>query len=323
MTPIKAKPLAKGDAIGIVAPAGPVNRERIERALGRLTQHGLRTKTYGDIYRARGYLAGDDATRADELIAAFTDPGTSAVWCARGGYGVARLLDRLDYGAIHRHPKVLIGFSDITALHIAIGQRTGLVTFHGPNLQEGFGGADDMPAPNQAALWLAVSADKAAERESGYVLHDTLVEQSQVRTIRGGVASGRLTGGNLSVIAGLMGTPFEIETAGRVLFLEEVDERAYRVDRYLAQLRLAGKLKAAAGIVLGAFSHNRDDPDESAAKLSGVLNEYFGPLDIPVLAGFPTGHVRQNLTLPMGAQVELNADKRWLRVCECPVTGTS
>src|SRR3954471_10699658 len=158
MDPIKPKPLKRGDTIAVVAPAGPVNRERMERALARVHERGFRTKTYGDIYRSRGYLAGDDATRADELMASFADPETSAVWCARGGYGVVRLLERIDFEAIRRHPKVFIGFSDITVLHIAIQQRTGLITFHGPNLQDGFGTPDDMPAANEAALWQAVAA---------------------------------------------------------------------------------------------------------------------------------------------------------------------
>ena len=150
MTPIKPNAIRRGERIGIVVPAGPVDRERIDRAIGRLGELGFHTKTYGDIYRSRGYLAGDDDTRAGELMAAFADPETTAVWCARGGYGVARLLDRIDYDVIRRHPKVFVGFSDITALHIAIQNRVGLVTFHGPNLQDGFGSNDDPPAASQA-----------------------------------------------------------------------------------------------------------------------------------------------------------------------------
>src|SRR3954447_2904149 len=130
MNPIKPRALKRGDAIGVVAPAGPVNRERMERALARVKERGFRIKTYGDIYRSSGYLAGDDATRAAELMAAFADPETAAVWCARGGYGVVWILDRLDFGVIGRNPKVFIGFSDITLLHVAIQQQTGLITFH-------------------------------------------------------------------------------------------------------------------------------------------------------------------------------------------------
>jgi muramoyltetrapeptide carboxypeptidase len=316
MTPLKPKALRRGDAISVVVPAGPVNRERIDRALERLRQRGFRTKTYGDIYRSQGYLAGDDKTRADELMAAFSDPETTAVWCARGGYGVSRLLDRIDFDLVRRHPKVLIGFSDITALHIAIHQRTDLVTFHGPNLQDGFGGQDEPPPANEAALWQEILADEQSNAAQGYAYDLAANGAVEPRALRGGGSRGRLTGGNLSVLAGLMGTPFEIDTAGRILFLEEVGERLYRIDRYLSQLWLAGKLQAASGVLLGSFSYNDDEPAESDVAVAALLDEYFSRLDVPVLAGFPAGHAKNNLTLPVGALVELDTNKNQVRVCE-------
>jgi muramoyltetrapeptide carboxypeptidase len=316
MTPLKPTALRRGDTISVVAPAGPVNRERIDRALDRLRQRGFRAKTYGDIYRSQGYLAGDDKTRADELMAAFRDPETTAVWCARGGYGIARLLDRLDFDAIRRHPKVLIGFSDITALHVAIHQRTDLVTFHGPNVQDGFGGENETPPANEAALWRAVRAEEQTNLAQGYAYDFAAMDDVALRPIHGGASRGRLTGGNLSVIAGLMGTPYEIDTAGRILFLEEVGERLYRIDRYLAQLWLAGKLQAAAGVLFGSFSYPVNEPAESDDAVNSLLNEYFGRLDAPVLAGFPAGHAKHNVTLPIGALVELDAHKKHVRVCE-------
>ena len=151
---IKPTALKQGDTIGVVVPAGPrqsrADRSSVRAGRSPRFSHSKRTATS---IAPRGYLAGDDATRADEFMAAFADPETTAVWCARGGYGVMRLLDRIDFDVIRRNPKVFVGFSDITALHIAIQQRTGLVTFHGPNLQDGFGKPDDMPAANEAALW--------------------------------------------------------------------------------------------------------------------------------------------------------------------------
>jgi muramoyltetrapeptide carboxypeptidase len=316
MPPLKPNALQRGDTISVVAPAGPVDRQRINRALDRLRERGFRTKVYGDIYRSQGYLAGGDTTRGGELMAAFADPETTAVWCARGGYGVSRLLDRIDFDLIRRHPKVLIGFSDITALHLAIHQRTDLVTFHGPNLQDGFGKADDMPAASEAALWRAMLGEKQANDAQGWTYDVAGVNKTSLRAIRGGAARGRLTGGNLSVLAGLMGTPFEIDTAGRILFLEDVGERLYRVDRYLSQLWLAGKLQAAAGVLLGSFSYDDDEPGESEAAVAGLFDDYFGRLDVPVLAGFPAGHTKHNFTLPIGALVEMDvADKR-VRVCE-------
>jgi muramoyltetrapeptide carboxypeptidase len=323
MTPIiKPKALRRGDAIGVVAPAGPVNRERIDRALARVHARGFRTKTYGDIYRSQGYLAGDDKTRVDELMAAFADPESAAVWCARGGYGVMRLLDRIDFEVIRRHPKVFIGFSDITALHIAIQQGTGLVTFHGPNLQDGFGKPDDMPAANEAALWRAVLADDQAEGATGYTFDVSALEDTALRPIRGGVATGRLTGGNLAVLCGLMGTPFEIETGGRILFLEDVGERLYRIDRYLSQLRLAGKLNSVAGVLLGSFSYDEGEQADDQSEIAALCTEFFDEPGVPVLAGFPAGHETFNLTLPIGGLVKLDADAGQVTLLEnCVVTG--
>jgi muramoyltetrapeptide carboxypeptidase len=319
MAPLKPNVLRHGDAISVVVPAGPVNRERIDRALERLRTRGFRTKTYGDIYRSQGYLAGDDKTRADELMAAFQDRETTAIWCARGGYGVSRVLDRIDFDLIRRHPKVLIGFSDITALHIAIHQRTDLVTFHGPNLQDGFGSENEMPPANEAALWRAILVDKQSNTLQGYAYDLATVENVELKTLRSGSSRGRLTGGNLAVLAGLMGTPFEIDTAGCILFLEDVGERLYRIDRYLSQLWLAGKLQAAAGVLLGSFSFNDDEPAESEDAVAGLLDDYFGRLDVPVLSWFPAGHAKYNLTLPVGALVEIDANKKQVRVCESTV----
>src|SRR3954468_18534696 len=222
---IKAKGLRRGDAISVVAPAGPVNRERMVRAIARIEERGFRIKMHGDIFRSRGYLAGDDATRADELMAAFSDQETTAVWCARGGYGVARILNLVDFDLIRRNPKVFIGFSDITLLHIAIQQRTGLITFHAPNLQDGFGKPDDIPAANEAALWKAVLANDEQQEVASivqrrYTFDFDGVDNLDLWAICAGVVTGRLIGGNLAVICGAIGTPFEVETAGHILFLE-------------------------------------------------------------------------------------------------------
>jgi muramoyltetrapeptide carboxypeptidase len=317
---IKPKALKRGDAIGVVAPAGPVDRERMDRALDRLRQHGFGVKTYGDIYRRTGYLAGDDATRAEEFMAAFADPDTSAVWCARGGYGVMRIVNQLDFDVVRRNPKIFVGFSDITILHLAMQQKAGLITFHGPNLQDGFGKPAHMSAANEAALWQAISRKQPPSADGGYAFDLSNVELLQMRTIVPGVASGQLTGGNLAVICGLMGTPFEIETAGRILFLEDVSERVYRIDRYLSQLMLAAKLHSAAGIILGSFSYDDDDPRDSQAEVSMLLEDFCKRLRIPVLAGFPAGHAEYNLTLPMGAMMELDSDNRRVTLLEPAVS---
>jgi muramoyltetrapeptide carboxypeptidase len=324
MTPIvKPKALRRGDAISVVAPAGPVDRERMERALARVQERGFRIKTYGDIYRSRGYLAGDDATRASELMAAFADPETAAVWCARGGYGVVRILGRLDFDVIGRNPKVFVGFSDITLLHVAIQQRTGLITFHAPNLQDGFGKPDEMPAATEAALWRAIlAADEqqagAPTAHSGYTFELVGIDHLDLRPICAGVATGSLIGGNLAVMCGVIGTPYQIDTAARILFLEDISERAYRIDRYLSQLKLAGKLAGIAGVLLGTFSYEEAEKTDEQDEIRALFKEYLEPLGIPVLAGFPAGHERYNLALPMGALVTIDADQQRVTVCERP-----
>ena len=332
---VKPAALMQGDALGIVAPAGPIDRVRFDRALGRLRSRGFELKFYGDIYRSSGYLAGDDATRANELMAAFADPETAVVWCARGGYGVMRLLDRIDFGVIRQNPKVFVGFSDITALHTAINQRTGLVTFHGPNVQDGFGKPDDMPAANELALWQNLCGQAAANSLLSDVGHATAPANTTYsydahcsvndapHTIRGGIATGQLIGGNLAVLCGMLGTPFEIQTRGRILFLEDIGERLYRIDRYVTQLQLAGKLNEVVGVLLGDFSYDATDQQEDPTDVARFLEQFFSPLGVPVLAGFPAGHEAINLTLPIGGLIELDADAGRVTLLESPVTLTT
>lgn len=320
----RPKALRRGDTISVIAPAGPVVRERIEKAFEFLRARGYRIKTHGEVFRKTGYLAGDDSTRAGELMAAFADPESTAVWCARGGYGVSRILSRLDYDLIARHPKVFVGFSDITGLHLAFQNLTGLVTFHGPNLQDGFGAAEPMSPTTEAALWKSIAAD--GEHTTGMQLStyaEDAVAGVSIQALVPGIANGRLTGGNLSVLAGLVGTPYDVDTEGRILFLEDVNEPVYRVDRYLSQLALAGKLKAAAGILLGSFNFDEADPNETPEKMNALLAEYFGPLEVPVLTGLPAGHQRENWALPIGGLVEVNANARRVTLVESPVLRTS
>lgn len=180
-----------------------------------------------------------------------------------------------------------------------------------------------MPAANEAALWRAVRADGEQEgrplnRERGYAFSFDGADQGELQTITAGAATGRLIGGNLAVLCGVIGTPFEIETAGRILFLEDISERVYRIDRYLSQLSLAGKLANVAGILLGDFSYDEGDQADDQADILALLREYLSGLGVPVLAGFPAGHDRFNLALPMGALVKLDADQRRVTVCESP-----
>jgi len=321
--PVFPPPLRPGDTIAVVAPASDLNRERVERAVGRLEAMGFRVKWASDIYRKRGYLAGTDERRADELMAAFRDPEVKAIFPGTGGYGTTRMIDRLDYETIRRHPKILHGFSDVTGLHLAIQKKTGLVTFHGPNLMYGLGSEGNLTSFSAEYLWRALlernyfdSQGRPVSPGYSYTAPDDV---TPMITISPGVARGRLIGGNLSLISPLIGSEFEIETQGRILFIEDVGEKPYRIDRYLSHLRLAGKLDDVAGVVLGIFRNCEPEDPEDSLSLEQVFRDYFEDLGVPVILNFPIGHFKYNATLPVGVLAELDADRRRLTLLENPV----
>lgn len=321
MKRIFAPALEPGDTIALVAPAGLLNRTRTEVAIKRIEEEGFKVKQYRDIYRSRGYLAGDDETRAKELMQAFADPEVSAVFPVRGGTGVTRILDSLDYGVIRRNPKILTGFSDITALHLAIQRQAGLVTFHSPNPMDGFGRTKGFTKLSSQTFWRALLADSYRHsQQEGYEVLSEQSERDKLSTLITGIARGQLVGGNLSLVCAVMGTPYEIETRGNILFLEDVAEAPYRIDRLLSQLRLAGKLEMLDGILLGKFSRCDAGTDEESLSLAEVFDDYFADLGVPVLQNFPAGHSSDNVTLPLGVEVELDADHRQLTILESPVT---
>lgn len=319
MDVVRPRALRRGDTIAIVVPASPVPREPIERAIAKLQAMDFRVKTYGDLYREHGYLAGDDSTRADELMAAFVDAEVSAVFPARGGNGVTRLLDRLDYDAIAANPKILAGFSDMTALHSALQNRTGLVTFHSPHPKDGIGADDGMSDLTARTYWRALLADEYADDAVGYEIPLSAAEREAVVTMRGGKSRGRLVGGNLALVCAMMGTPYETSTAGNLLLLEDVNEPPYRIDRFLAQLKLAGKLQELAGVVLGQFTDCRPAAEQASLSLDQVFDDYFADLSIPIVRNYPTGHCRDNATVPLGVEAELDADARTIRLLNNPV----
>jgi len=246
---------------------------------------------------------------------------------------------------IRRNPKIFIGFSDITALHIAINQRTGLITFHSPNPEWGLGGETNLSPFAAQWFWRAINLPSLDGKGRGRVKnsrsHPTTVgytietrppdpgksDEASIFdgvprpiTLHEGQARGRLIGGNLSVVHALMGTPFEIQIDGKILFLEDVGEAPYRVDRMLSTLRLAGKLDRVAGVILGAFTAREGEaPWDEDASMNDVLRDYFAELGVPVVMNFPVGHVRYNATLPIGALAELDAKNQTLRLLENPV----
>ena len=301
---IQPKPVRPGDCIRIVGVSGAVRQsmgQSVEEAAGRIEALGFRVQVDASAYARYGYLSGTDAQRADALMRAFTDPGVDAVLCIKGGYGTPRILDRLDYAAIRGSGRAFIGYSDITALHAAIAQRSALCTYHGPMpISESLG--EDEATRN--------SFLRALSGESGPLRNP---DGAPLCRLRGGKACGELVGGNLSLIAALMGTPYELNTRGRILFLEDIGEKTYSVDRMLTQLRLSGKLDACAGIVLGQFT----DCAVEFASYGLTLEEVFSdllPSRVPAVRGLMAGHCSPNLTLPLGRTCALDADAGTLSV---------
>lgn len=292
--------LKEGDLVQVIAPSGPFDAAGLERGVA-LLRSRYQVELRQDVHARAGFLAGDDRRRTDELLAALQDERVRGVVAARGGYGATRLLAHVSepaIAALSNTPKLLVGFSDITALH-ALWRRAGVGSLHAAMAAR----VGLLPEPTQAR-WLDALA--------GRFTH-TSADLSPIATTAT-PARGRLTGGNLSVLYALLGTPHMPSLAGTVLFLEDVNERPYAVDRMLTSLRDSGHLGSVAGIVLGAFNHSQ--PGADGVTVEAVLSERLSDLNVPVLGGLPAGHVDDNLELPFGAEVELDSQARVLRVLE-------
>lgn len=294
--PASAVPALRPEGtIALIAPAGPAELDA-EQAEQWVRNRGYNLRIFPGVLERDGYLAGSDDTRLNDLHAAFADPQIDAIFCLRGGYGTPRLLDRLDFDLLRANPKPFVGYSDLTAVHLAISRYAGFVTFHGPMFKVDLLGGKQQPT--ESSLFSLLRGQLGA----GSVLAHPVAYP--LTTIAPGIACGRLLGGNLSMIAAVMGTPFEIDADGIILLIEDVNEPIYRIDRLLTHLRLAGKLAQVAGVLVG------DVAGVDKAALERLLKQTFEPLCIPVLAGWRSGHCDPNLTLPMGALVRLDAGEQ-------------
>lgn len=310
--------LRKGSKVGIVAPASGVTMREIEEGIGALQHWGCKIELGKAIRRGNGYLAASDEERADEFMEFITRPDIDALLCARGGYGVMRILPMLDFDIIRRNPKIIVGYSDITALVNAVYNKSGVVAFHGPVASSAFNNFTKEYFYN--TLFTSTPLGEIADSQEFDAIN---FSESRLKVLHEGVCQGRLVGGNLTLVVSTLGTPYEINTTNAILFLEEISEEPYRIDRMLTQLWLAGKLQTCKGIALGRFK-NCDGISNPGFKVSvpleNVLRERIASLGIPAVYGLPIGHVRSKMTVPIGTLAELNATKGTLSLLEPSVT---
>ncbi len=311
---IKPEHLAYGDTVGLVAPASaPPDPKNIDRSVAALEKLGFRAKLAPNVRRRWGFLAGSDRERAGDLMRMFTDRKVKAIICVRGGYGTARLLPLLDYGVIRAHPKIFVGYSDITSLHCAFLVKAGLVSFHGPMLNSDLIKESLPDFTLRAFLRTLMEPVAPGSISHGY-------RGNTVSVLQKGAASGPLIGGNLSILCAGLGTPFLPSFKKAILFFEDLDEVPYRFDRMLTQLLNAGLLQQVAGIAVG-INKNCKDPKARAAKeyrqtLADVLKERLRPLKVPIVSGLPFGHIPYNATLPVGVRATLDAARGDLWITE-------
>ncbi len=316
---IKPPALTYGSTIGIVAPASGVSRSEWRDAVATLHGLGFTVKTSKYLDRGFGYLAAEDKIRAEEFMAFVRDPEVDCIMAIRGGYGVMRILPLLDFAEIRANPKVIIGYSDITALVNPVFQLSGLIAFHGPVATSSF---DNYTL--QSFEKTVMNPTPAGEFTESDEYSGAVFSEARATTIVPGKATGRLVGGNLSLVSDLMGTPYEIDMEGKLLFLEEIAEEPYRVDRMMTQLALSGQLGKCAGVVLGRFrkceAPRRSGSFNVSLSLEQVLRGILEPLKIPTVYGLSIGHITSKLTVPVGGLATLDADKKTLTINEAVVS---
>ncbi len=291
----------------MVAPASPSDSSKVEKAVKYLNNLGYIVKAGKSVFSSRGYLAGGDELRAFDINNMFEDDEVNAVFCLRGGYGSQRILDLIDFQLIRKNPKIFMGYSDITALLNAIYQKCGLITFHGPMGGDFAGG---LGKQTKRAMKNALESTEPIGEIPNPEIPEIVAE---------GKGKGALVGGNLSIVAASLGTPYEINTQGCVLLLEDVFEEPYSVDRMLTQLRLAGKFKDVSGIILGDWGNLEPEEPEKSLSFEEVFKDIFEDIGKPVIKGLKIGHCKPNITVPIGAEVSIDTDTVTLCVLESAV----
>ncbi|MDZ7291234.1 MAG: LD-carboxypeptidase [candidate division KSB1 bacterium] len=310
---LKPPRLRPGDLIGVVVPASPMKHDKLEQGIRYLENLGYRVKLGKYIFHEHGYLAGRDKERAADINNMFRDRKVKAIFCARGGYGTPRLLSLLDYNAIRANPKIFVGYSDITAIQLAMLRHAGLITFSGPMVAAEMGKGID-PFTEEKFWRILTHPEPLGDLRRPGV--------DNYQPITRGRAVGPLIGGCLSLVATLVGSPHFPEVKGSIFCLEEIGEAPYRIDRYLVQFREAGILRRIAGFVLGQTTDCVPTDDEPSLTIDDLLHDFIRPLKVPAVAGLDYGHVEVKYTLPVGIRAELivQGDKSTLTIVESAVS---
>lgn len=310
---IKPARLQPGDTIGLIAPGGHTDAPAIAKAIKNIETLGFRVKLGNNLEAVYGNYGGVPQQRLDDLHAMFADPEVKAIWAIRGGSGCIQLLAHLDYELIRRNPKILVGYSDITALHLAIQKKVGLVTFHGPVASSTMSDYSAthllnvlMRPEQEYTIPMALENSRKAEEEPHYAL----------RTVVSGVSEGPLTGGNLCLVSALAGTEYASNYKGGILFLEEVNEAPYRIDRMMMQLHLNQGFGQAAGVMLGICENCGPQDSDISLTLDETTDQHLKPLTAPAVTGYSFGHIRNQFTLPMGIRARLDTHRQTLTLLE-------
>jgi len=300
---LKPARLRPGDLVGIAAPAGFTSDAAVEKAVANIESLGLRARVSDNIHYVYGNYAGTVEQRLADLHGMFRDPEIKAIWAIRGGSGAISLLEHIDYKLIRAHPKALIGYSDITCLHLALLKHAGLVSFHGPVASSTF---------SEYAVTHLQNVLMTPHDE--YTI--PMYAEHTPRAVHGGVATGRLIGGNLSLVSALAGTPYAADFRDAILYLEEVNEEPYRIDRMLTQLQLSQGFRHAAAVMIGVNENCEAPEGDSALSLDDTLDQHLQPLSRPAVSGYSFGHIRNQFTMPVGIRARLDADHHTLTLLE-------
>ncbi|MFO7445254.1 MAG: LD-carboxypeptidase [Ignavibacteriaceae bacterium] len=313
MRVVKPKRLQKGDTIGIISPASsPDDLSRTESGVKYFEKLGYRVEVGKHVGKFHGYLAGTDEERIEDIHNMFKNKDVKAIIAVRGGYGTLRLLDKIDFKIIKNNPKIFVGYSDITALQMAMFAKTGLVTFAGPMVAVDF--YDEVSPYTEESFWELLTNNKKPGKIA-------FPEGEKIFEISKGKVRGRVIGGNLALVASLAGTDYLPDMKEKILFLEDTAEAPYRIDRMLTQLKLAKVFKHVKGVILGAFTDCvESNPEKRTLTLGEVIEDHFAKLKIPVVYNFPHGHVKNNFTLPLGVQISLNTGRHIIEITESAVS---